>query len=61
MWVTLMLIKDETCGYLKSILLETKHLCAEHHASTSAFAPTLKFDSNTMFEAVDTLHMRAEM
>jgi hypothetical protein len=41
--------KDESCGLLETILLEMKHLHAKHHANTSTFAPTLKFDSDTVF------------
>jgi hypothetical protein len=43
--------KDESCALLESILLEIKHIHAKHHAQATTFAPVLKFDSDTVFEA----------
>jgi hypothetical protein len=61
MLVNFMRTKDVSYGLLESILLVTKHLHAKHHANTSAFAPTLKFDSDTIFEASETLHMCGQL
>jgi hypothetical protein len=53
--------EDESCGLLYCISLEVKHLHAKHHTRTSAFTPTLKFASDTVFEASETLHMCAQV
>ena len=61
MWVRFMKTKDESCALLESILLEIKHIHAKHHAQTTAFAPLLKFDSDTVFEAAETQSMCAKL
>jgi hypothetical protein len=46
--------KDDTCTHLESILHEIRHVHAQHHSSSSAFAPILKFDADSVFEATAT-------
>jgi hypothetical protein len=50
MWVRFLKSKDDTCSELESILLEVRHLHAQYHHAFGAFAPILKFDSNSVFE-----------
>jgi hypothetical protein len=54
MWVRLLKSKDDTCPQLQSILLEIRHTHARHHSSSGAFAPVLKVDSDSVFEAAAT-------
>jgi hypothetical protein len=60
-WVKFTETKDESCGLLEAVLLEIKHLHAKHHATTSAFAPILDFDSDTVFDTAETLHLCARL
>jgi hypothetical protein len=46
--------KDETCAKLETILLDVRHTHARFHSHLHAFAPFLKFDSDSVFEAANT-------
>jgi hypothetical protein len=48
------LSKDETCAKLETILLDARHTRARYHSHLHAFAPFLKFDSDSVFEAANT-------
>jgi hypothetical protein len=61
MWVRFLKSKEDTCTELESIPLELRHLHARHHSQSYAFAPIMKFDSDTVFEAVPTRQMCARM
>jgi hypothetical protein len=61
MWVRFLKSKDGTCSELGSILLEIRQLHARYHSKSGAFAPILKFDSDSVFEAAMTRHMCARM
>jgi hypothetical protein len=61
MWVRFLKCKDDTCSELETILLDIKHLHARHNAQSSAFAPVIKFDSNSVFEANVTRKMCARV
>jgi hypothetical protein len=54
MWVRFLKSKDETCSKLETILLDARHTHARYHSEAHAFAPFLKFDSDSLFEASDT-------
>jgi hypothetical protein len=56
-WVRFLKSKDDTCVELECILLEIQHLYARYHSSLGAFAPILKFDSDSVLEAATTRHM----
>jgi hypothetical protein len=49
--------KDDTCPQLESIVMEIRHAHARHHSSSGAFAPILKFDLDSVFEATATRFM----
>jgi hypothetical protein len=51
MWVRFLRSKDDACPQFESILLEIRHVHARHHSCSRAFAPILKFDSDSVFEA----------
>jgi hypothetical protein len=57
MWVRFRKSKDDTCNKLESILLEIRHIHARHHSAFGAFAPVLKFDLDSVFEATGTRQM----
>jgi hypothetical protein len=46
---------------MESILLKLRHLHARHHFQSGAFAPIIKFDSDSVFEAAPTRQMCARM
>jgi hypothetical protein len=54
MWVRFLKSKDETCAKLETILLDARHTYARFHSYLHAFAPFLKFDSYSVFEAANT-------
>jgi hypothetical protein len=49
------------CTELENILLEVRHLHARHYFQSGAFAPVIKFDSDSVFEAAPTRQMCARM
>jgi hypothetical protein len=57
MWVRYLKSKDDTCSELECILLEVRHLHARYHSAEGAFAPILKFDYDSVFEATATRQM----
>jgi hypothetical protein len=61
MWVRFLKSKDDACSELEPILLDIKHLHARHHSQSGAFAPVLKFDSDSMFEDAVTRRMCAQL
>jgi hypothetical protein len=61
MWVRFLKSKDDACSELETILLEIKHLHARHHSQSGAFAPVLKLDSDSVFEALVTRQMCAHL
>jgi hypothetical protein len=60
-WVRFLKSKDYTCTKLENIMLELRHLHARHHFQSGAFAPVIKVDSDSVFEAASTRHMCARM
>jgi hypothetical protein len=54
MWVRFLKSKDKTCAKLETILLDARHTHARFHSHLHAFAPFLKFDSDSVFEAANT-------
>jgi hypothetical protein len=54
MWVRFLKSKDETCANLETILQDARHTHARFHSHHQAFAPFLKFDSDSVFEAANT-------
>jgi transposase InsO family protein len=54
MWVRFLKSKDETCAKLETILLDARHTHAQFHSHLHAFAPFLKFDLDSVFEAANT-------
>jgi hypothetical protein len=61
MWVRFLKSKDGACSEHETILLESKHLHARHHSHSGAFAPVLKFDSDSIFEGAVTRQICARM
>ena len=61
MWVRFLKSKDETCAQLETILLDARHTHARYHSHLHAFAPFLKFDSDSVFEAANTQLMCARL
>jgi hypothetical protein len=59
--VRLLKTKDEACCELETIMMDIKHMHARHHSQSSAFAPTLIFDSDSVFEAPVTRQMCARL
>jgi hypothetical protein len=57
MWVRFLKSEDDACSELESIMLKVCRLHARHRSSSSAFAPILKFDSDSVFEAATTRRM----
>ena len=53
--------KDDAYFELETIMLDIQHLHARHHAHSGAFAPIMKFDSNSVFEDAVTRHMCARL
>jgi hypothetical protein len=60
-WVRFMKSKDETCSKLETILLDERNTHAMHHSELHAFAPFIKFDSDSVFEASETQLMCTRM
>jgi hypothetical protein len=54
MWVRFLKSKDATCAKLETILHDARHTHAHFHSHLHAFAPFLKFDSDSVFEAANT-------
>jgi hypothetical protein len=54
MWVRFLKSKDDACSELETILLDIKHLHTRHHSHSGAFAPVIKFDSDSVLEAAIT-------
>jgi hypothetical protein len=61
MWARFFKSKDETSSYVGAIILEIKHLHAKYIAPSTTFAPIIKFNYDTVFEASDTQCMRAHL
>jgi hypothetical protein len=61
MWVRFLKCKNDACYELETILLDIQHLHARHHAHSGAFAPIMKFDSDSVFEDAVTRHMCARL
>jgi transposase InsO family protein len=61
MWVRFLKSKDDACLELKTILLDIKHLHARYHSQSSALAPVIKFDSDSVFEAATTRQICAHL
>jgi hypothetical protein len=61
MWVRFLKSKDDAYSELETILLEIQHLHARLHSHSGAFAPVLKFVSDSVFEAAVTCHMCARL
>jgi hypothetical protein len=61
MWVRFLKSKDETCSKEETILPNAQHTHARYHSEGHAFAPFLKFDSDSVFEAPDTKLMCARL
>jgi hypothetical protein len=59
MWVRFLKSKDDACSELESILMDIKHTHARHHSQSGAFAPVIKFDSDSVFEVAVTRQMCA--
>jgi hypothetical protein len=59
MWVRILKSKDDACSELENILLDIKHMHARYHSQSGAFAPIIKFDSDSVFEAATTRQMCA--
>jgi transposase InsO family protein len=53
--------KDDACSELETILLDIKHMHARHHSHSGAFAPVIKIDLNSVFEAAATRQMCAHL
>jgi hypothetical protein len=43
--------KDDTCSEMETMLMDIKHMHARYHSQSGAFAPVMKFDSDSVFEA----------
>jgi hypothetical protein len=61
MWMRFLKSKDDAYSELESVLLDIKHLHARHHSQTGAFAPVLKFDCDSVFEAAVTRRVCAHL
>jgi hypothetical protein len=61
MWVRFLKSKDDACSELENILLDIKHMHARYHSQSGAFAPIIKFDSDSVFEAATTRQMCAQL
>jgi hypothetical protein len=61
MWVRFLTSKDDAWAERETIMLDIKHLHARHHSQSSAFAPVIKFDSDSMFEDVVTRQICARL
>jgi hypothetical protein len=62
MWVRFLKSKGDTCTELENILMELRHLHALcHHSQSGAFAPVIKFDSDSVFEVPPTRQMFVRM
>jgi transposase InsO family protein len=61
MWVRFLKSKDNACPELETIMLDIKHFHARHHSQSGAFAPVIKFDSDSVFEANVTRRMCARL
>jgi hypothetical protein len=60
-WVRFLKSKDDTSSELECGHLEIRYLHARHHNSSCTFAPVIKFDSDSVFEAATARHMCARM
>jgi hypothetical protein len=54
MWVRFLKSKEVTFSKLETILLDARHTHARFHSQLYAFAPYIKFDSDSVFEAANT-------
>jgi hypothetical protein len=61
MWVRYLMSKDDACVVMETILLDIKHLHTRHHSQLGAFAPVIKFESDSVFEVVVTRRMCARL
>jgi hypothetical protein len=61
MWVRFFKSKDEACASLQTIILEIKYTHAKHHAPSTVFDPTIKFECDIVFEYADTQRMCAQL
>jgi hypothetical protein len=61
MWVRFLKSRDDACAELDTIMLDIKHLHTRHQSQSCAFAPVIKFDSDSVFEAVVTREMYARL
>jgi transposase InsO family protein len=61
MWVRFLKSEDDACSELETILMDIKHLHARPHSQSGAFAPAIKFDSESIFAAAATRHMCAHL
>jgi hypothetical protein len=61
MWVLFLKTKGDACSKMETILLDIRHLHARHHSRSGAFAPVLKFDSDSAFESAVTRQMCARL
>jgi hypothetical protein len=61
MWVRFLKSIVDTCSELENIVMELRHLHARHHSQSGAFAPVIKFNSDSIFEAAPTRQVCARM
>jgi hypothetical protein len=61
MWVRFFKSKDDTCSELEFTMLEVRNWHARHHSLSGTFAPFIKLDSVSIFEAATTRQMCARM
>jgi hypothetical protein len=61
LWVQFLKSKDDACFELETIMLDIRHLHARHDAQSVAFAPVIKFDSDSVFEGVVTRQICARL
>jgi hypothetical protein len=54
MWVRFLKSRDKICSKLETFLLDARNTHAKCHSYLHAFAPFIKFDSDSVFEASDT-------
>jgi hypothetical protein len=54
MWIRFLKSKDEPCSHMETIMLDARNTHARYHSHLNAFAPFIKFDSDSVFEASDT-------
>jgi hypothetical protein len=61
MWVRFLKSKYDACAEQETIMQDIKHLYERHHSQSGAFAPVIKFESDSVFEAVVTRQMCARL